>query len=336
MSGGRKRKAVGMSGGWLARVLESRRSPWKQPRRRGKPVKHDMVPKDIKYLSSNVHLTDENIQVDMVEAVKSMQVRMLEGVMVSEQKNELPVTTVKSAVLCQSDENSDKDFYVFDYWAQEGMLAGAGGQREDLQGLQHHQHGGEGKEPHEGPGHVVQDDIGHMEDVPGKANQLFETNFSVAWLVGQGAAAGEQGEGAGDAHCVGHAAEGGGSDGLQQLQLQRVHGHLQEQVVHLHHAEVEGGQAGAADGPHQRDGGGGHGGVQGGGWGGVQARVKDGFGGGRVKRSYWKRKVIPDGLVQSRIDQFSTVLPKIGGGEGGRNSLEHEGTNGRKRKFARE
>ena len=55
-----------------------------------------------------------------------------------------------------------------------------------------------------------------------------------------------------------------------------------------------------------------------------------------MKRLYWKRKVIPDGLVQSRIDQFSTVLPKIGGGEGGRNSLEHEGTNGRKRKFARE
>jgi hypothetical protein len=28
----------------------------------------------------------------------------------------------------------------------------------------------------------------------------------------------------------------------------------------------------------------------------VQARVKDGFGGERVKRSYWKRKVIPDGI----------------------------------------
>ena len=89
VSGGRKRKAAGMSGGWLARVLESRRSPWKQPRRRGKPVKNEMGPKDIKCLSSNVHLTDENIQVDMVEAVKSIQFRMLEGVMVSEQKNEL-------------------------------------------------------------------------------------------------------------------------------------------------------------------------------------------------------------------------------------------------------
>ena len=61
---------------------------------------------------------------------------------------------------------------------------------------------------------------------------------------------------------------------------------------------------------------------------GVQARVKDGFGGERVWRSYWKRKVIPDGLVQRRINQFSAMLPEIGGGE--------VSTNGRKRKFARD
>ena len=47
----------------------------------------------------------------------------------------------------------------------------------------------------------------------------------------------------------------------------------------------------------------------------LYARVKDGFGGEKVKRAYWKKKVIPDGL--SRINQFSTVLPKFGGGEGG-------------------
>ena len=45
--------------------------------------------------------------------------------------------------------------------------------------------------------------------------------------------------------------------------------------------------------------------------------------------------MIPDGLVQSRINQFSTVLLKVGGGEGAGNSLEFSdgATTGRKRKF---
>jgi hypothetical protein len=66
--------------------------------------------------------------------------------------------------------------------------------------------------------------------------------------------------------------------------------------------------------------------------------VKDGFGGEKVKRAYWKKKVIPDGLVQSRINQFSTVLPKFGGGEGAGNRLEFSvgATNERKRKLSRE
>ena len=61
--------------------------------------------------------------------------------------------------------------------------------------------------------------------------------------------------------------------------------------------------------------------------------MKDGFGGGKVKRTYWKRKVNLDGLVQSRINQFSTLLPKFGGGAV--NSLESfdYGTSGRKRKL---
>ena len=64
--------------------------------------------------------------------------------------------------------------------------------------------------------------------------------------------------------------------------------------------------------------------------------MKDGFGGEKVKRAYWKKKVIPDGL--SRINQFSTVLPKFGGGEGAGNSLEFSvgATNGRKGKLSRE
>ena len=131
----------------------------------------------------------------MFEAVQGKQARMLEGIMVSEQKDELPITTVKSAVLCQVVDNSDKDNnMVSDYWAQEGKIAGADGHGEELQQLQHHHHGGEGKEQHAGPGHVVQDDIGHMDDIPGKANQQYHPNFSVAGLVGQGAVAGEQGE----------------------------------------------------------------------------------------------------------------------------------------------
>ena len=87
-------------------------------------------------------------------------------------------------------------------------------------------------------------------------------------------------------------------------------------------AEVVGGQAWASGGPDQRDGGlhtrwmmcG------------VQARVKDPFGGERVWRSYWKRKVIADELVQRRINQFSAMLPEIRGCEafnGGTNGGPH-------------
>jgi hypothetical protein len=60
----------------------------------------------------------------------------------------------------------------------------------------------------------------------------------------------------------------------------------------------------------------------------VQARVKDPFGEERVWRSYWKRKVIPDELVQRRINQFSAMLLDIRGGE-----VSNGGAIGRKRKF---
>ena len=83
------------------------------------------------------------------------------------------------------------------------MLVGAGGQREDLQGLQQYQHAG--------PRHVVQDDIGHMDDIPDKANQQYHPK-----LVGQGAATREQGEGAcGGDHCDGEAAGAVAGDGPQ-------------------------------------------------------------------------------------------------------------------------
>ena len=71
-----------------------------------------------------------------------------------------------------------------------------------------------------------------------------------------------------------------------------------------------------ASGEHvQRDGvvaaGGEQGGVRG-----VQAKVSDGFGGEVLKRSYWRKRMVPDGLVQRRIDQFSTRVPKLGEGVG--------------------
>ena len=90
----RKRKVVGMSGGWLAGGQKPGRSQWRHPgRRNGKDN-----------INSTVHQVDGNIQVDRVDTVQAMQ-----GVMVSEQMKVLPVITVNSAVLCQKEIDSDKD-----------------------------------------------------------------------------------------------------------------------------------------------------------------------------------------------------------------------------------
>jgi hypothetical protein len=43
--------------------------------------------------------------------------------------------------------------------------------------------------------------------------------------------------------------------------------------------------------------------------------ITDGFGGEVLKRSYWRKKTVLDGLVQRRIDQFSAIVPKFGEGE---------------------
>ena len=83
----------------------------------------------------------------------------------------------------------------------------------------------------------------------------------------------------------------------------------------------------------QRDGvvaaGGEQGGVRG-----VQAKVSDGFGGEVLKRSYWRKRMVPDGLVQRRIDQFSTRVPKLGEGVG--QLLDSSSLVGRKRKCVTE
>ena len=309
----RKRKVVGMSGGWLAGGQKPGRSQWRHPgRRNGKDN-----------INSTVHQVDGNIQVDRGDTVQGMQAMVLEGVMVSEQMKVLPVITVNSAVLCQKEIDSDKDNKLCsDYWAQECMFTGAAGHGE---GLHHHQHADEEQEPQVGPGHVVQDDIGHMEDKPGKDKQQCLSNISVAGLAVQGDAAGVQGEGGGGGgQHDGDSAEEGG-DGLL---LQHVHGELQGQGIHQRGgvcaARQDGGH-GCADGQGvqgevsgglvQHDRGGGRG-VRDEGRGGVHAQVKDGFGGQKVKRSYWRKRVVPDGLVQSRINHFSAMVPRFGGGEG--------------------
>jgi hypothetical protein len=53
--------------------------------------------------------------------------------------------------------------------------------------------------------------------------------------------------------------------------------------------------------------------------GGALAKVKDGYGGARPKRSYWKWKrktMVPDGLVQKRILQFTGIVGQNSGGGG--------------------
>ena len=59
--------------------------------------------------------------------------------------------------------------------------------------------------------------------------------------------------------------------------------------------------------------------------------MKDGFGGEKQKRSYWRKsRGVPDGLVQQRIFEFSTSsLTKLGGGVG---KISANSSPGRKRK----
>ena len=61
----------------------------------------------------------------------------------------------------------------------------------------------------------------------------------------------------------------------------------------------------------------------------IFTRVKDVFGGGVRKRTYWKKTSgVPDGLVQQRIVLFSTTsVSKLGGG-----NISAISTSGRKRK----
>jgi hypothetical protein len=99
--------------------------------------------------------------------------------------------------------------------------------------------------------------------------------------------------------------EGGGGQGqLLQLRhgLDTTTGGDQEQVQP--HGVRGGGEAAVHD--QIRNGGGGGDREVRGGRAGGHAQVKDGFGGGVLKRAYWKKRLVPDGLVQQRIFEFST------------------------------
>ena len=61
----------------------------------------------------------------------------------------------------------------------------------------------------------------------------------------------------------------------------------------------------------------------------------------QVKRSYWSKRLVPDGHVQRRINNFTAIVPTLGVGGGGNGgdgvaqiSASSVGcTTGRKRKF---
>ena len=332
--GCRKRRSAGYSGGWsrwrgpppgrLSRL------PWCSGKRR---LFGQVGTSSISTFSRSNRDTQDTFLVDksrnldvasLEERLKNKVAMVLEGSMVNKQKNELPVTTENTAVLCQTDINSDKDNINHPgYWAQECVVSGAGDQQDD--DLHHH---GEGRqlEPCREPGHIVHDVSGHVMDKPGKDNILNHSNFSMSGQAEQGPGAEHQGVGA----------RGGGSldDGEEEVpegQQHDPHSHTVDQCGQ----QLGGGQ----DKQAVEEEGGGHvqqlGGREGGGvqvCTDVQARVRDGFGGEVLKRSYWRKKTVPDGLVQRRIDQFSAIVPKFGEGEF-LTSSSGGNLGGRKRKY---
>ena len=162
-------------------------------------------------------------------------------------------------------------------------------------------------------------------DKPGKDKTLNHSNFSVSGQAEQDPEAEKQEDGG----RVDDPCDEGGDDGLPEGQHD----------AHLHPANQGDQQCGGGQAEHgvgEQGEAQPHGVHEGGGGGGdqaqqvesreasggqvalgshVQARVRDGFGGEVLKRSYWRKRMVPDGLVQRRIDQFSSIVPKLGVGE---------------------
>ena len=154
---------------------------------------------------------------------------------------------------------------------------------------------------------MVHEDIGHVKDIPGKDNLLCNLIVSVTGKEKQ-AVTGEQGvHGGGQCGTAHH--EGGASaclwdGGVGNEQAGQDAAPGREVQVQPQGAQSEGKQAGG-DQVHVHGGGGGSGREVHGGGGGVLARVRSGFGVESMKRAYWKKKLVPDGLVQQRIFEFS-------------------------------
>ena len=216
----------------------------------------------------------------------------------------------KMAVTQQAENNSDKDNqFDSDCWAQECLVAGTRVQQDE-----HHHHGG--IQEHQGvPGHAVQEEFGHMMDNPGKDSNLHHTKVFIPGQADHSTEAGHHGRA--------HHQQGVAGDGVKEVV--NVQPHVLPDIQGERHCGV--------DCVQQSDQDLGKGGVGGGvvldGAHSVLARVKDGFGGGVRKRTYWKKTSgVPDGLVQQRIVLFSTTsVSKLGGG-----NISAISTSGRKRK----
>ena len=280
-------------------VRKESRSPWRSPGRRLLPSRQGMpvVIMDKDNFSSNAnHHLDENILVDRLSNVQEDLVRVLKYGTVDRQKELLVDGSAGKAVTHQDFKN------VSDYWAKDYLGTGEGVHQEDPHHL------GVLQEPPGEPGHVVQEEFGHMMDKPGKENVLHHSNISVP---GQPDQITETEQNGGDGEQQHH---GGVQDDQQQDQEQGdggvhhrgvncalvLHGGAREGELQHHRRERDDqlrdqvhGEGGVPPGGVQ------HEGVD------VLAKVKDGFGGEKQKRSYWRKiRGVPDGLVQQRIFEF--------------------------------
>ena len=344
-AGSRKRQHGGY-GGWRSGRQEALfpRQGWRQARRHNLRLGQGMIAaksKDILYTVDRSFLVDryskeQDIQVCMLEDSLDTSLQQMEVDTVDRTESQV------DSVWCQWRQQnviSDKsNVQPSEYWAKEFLVSGEGEVAElhphhPEDEADHHVH-------HQLPEHVDQVHIGHVKDKPGKPNKLYDLNVLLPGSY--------QHEGADDTGQEHHgpadevqqeqgAVDGMGVDALAKQEHQCAcvvpgglvtdatcdnnrpagddhgHGQLTAQGEGHHDGVQEKGQVhdrvrvGGVDAEEQQRGGG------------ALARVKDGYGGAKPRRSYWRRKgkvMVPDGLVQRRIFQFTrSVGEHSGGGE---------------------
>ena len=271
-----------------------------------------------------VPCVNEIVQLDELKVLQIAQV-IKPGDSLTRQQQDMLVDnadTAENSTAVFQQNISDKSKSEIGYWAKDVLVAGTAGlqdahdvhQLHQLHCLHHHQLGEHHEDPLPQPGHMVHEDIGHVKDIPGKDNLLCNLIVSVTGKEKQ-AVTGEQGvHGGGQCGTAHH--EGGasaclwdGGVGNEQAGQDAAPGCCDGGPVQVQSqgAQSEGKQAGGDRDQAQVHGGGGGGGREvHGGNGGVLARVRNGFGGETMKRAYWRKKLVPDGLVQQRIFEFST------------------------------